>query len=333
MHPGHVPSGPAREFASLTIPEMAKLCLEHAGHRTRGMSHSAILTRSLHTTSDFPAALGNATYRVLKAEFEAAPRGIAQAARPITLADFRARAMVDFAGDPIELLEVNEAGEFTRGTIREGTNSIRLRTFGRVIGFTRQVLVNDDLDMLLRLPRMFAKAAVAVEDKTLAALLESNPVMGDGVALFAAGHSNLAASGGAIAEASLSAARLALRTQTGLNGQPVNLVPWAVVIPPEIETTTEKMLAVLAPASSAEVNPFQGALKIIVDPWLSSATAWYVAADPARSDGLLLAHLEGEVGPQIESRVGFDVDGLEIKARLDFGCGFVDHRPWYRNPG
>jgi hypothetical protein len=312
---------------------MAKLCLEHAGIRTRGMSHGAILTRSLHATSDFPAALGNTVYRVLKAEFEAAPRGIAQAARPITLADFRARAMIDFAGDPIELLEVNEGGEFLRATIAEGSNSIRLRTFGRVIGFTRQLLINDDLDMISRLPRMFAKAAVAVEDKTLAALLESNPTLGDGTALFHANHKNLAGAGATISEATLSAARLALRTQVGLNGQPVNLVPWAVVIPPQLETATEKELAVLTPASSSDANPFQGALKIIVDPWLSSASAWYVAASPERSDGLLLAHLEGEVGPQVESRVGFDVDGVEIKARLDFGCGFVDHRPWYRNPG
>jgi hypothetical protein len=38
-------------------------------------------------------------------------------------------------------------------------------------------------------------------------------------------------------------------------------------------------------------------------------------------------------GPQIEARLGFQIDGLETRVRLDFGCGFVDWRGWYYNPG
>jgi hypothetical protein len=35
----------------------------------------------------------------------------------------------------------------------------------------------------------------------------------------------------------------------------------------------------------------------------------------------------------VETRNGFDVDGVEIKARLDFGAGGIDHRGAYMNPG
>jgi hypothetical protein len=31
--------------------------------------------------------------------------------------------------------------------------------------------------------------------------------------------------------------------------------------------------------------------------------------------------------------MGFDVDGIEIRARLDFGAKAIDWRGLYRNPG
>jgi len=34
-----------------------------------------------------------------------------------------------------------------------------------------------------------------------------------------------------------------------------------------------------------------------------------------------------------ETREGFEVDGMEIKARLVFGAGWIDYRGAYKNPG
>ena len=72
---------------------------------------------------------------------------------------------------------------------------------------------------------------------------------------------------------------------------------------------------------------------MVVDPRLLNPTRWYMTADPAMVDGLEYAYLAGAPGIQTESRVGFTVDGLEIKARMDFGGGFVDYRGWSMNPG
>ena len=38
-------------------------------------------------------------------------------------------------------------------------------------------------------------------------------------------------------------------------------------------------------------------------------------------------------GAYIETRNGFDVDGVEIKCRLDFGAKAIDWRGLYKNPG
>ncbi|OYX11249.1 MAG: hypothetical protein B7Z15_12190 [Rhizobiales bacterium 32-66-8] len=74
-------------------------------------------------------------------------------------------------------------------------------------------------------------------------------------------------------------------------------------------------------------------LEIVVEPRLVSATAYYLGADPASVDGLEYAYLEGEQGVQTEMKAGFEVDGVSIKARVDFGAGFVDYRAFQRNPG
>ena len=41
----------------------------------------------------------------------------------------------------------------------------------------------------------------------------------------------------------------------------------------------------------------------------------------------------GGEGAYIETRNGFDVDGVEIKCRLDFGAKAIDWRGLYKNPG
>jgi len=45
------------------------------------------------------------------------------------------------------------------------------------------------------------------------------------------------------------------------------------------------------------------------------------------------AYLSSAQGPQIASKEGWEVLGMEFRVFLDFGCGAVDHRGAYRNPG
>jgi hypothetical protein len=45
------------------------------------------------------------------------------------------------------------------------------------------------------------------------------------------------------------------------------------------------------------------------------------------------SYLAGGEGPQVESKSGWDVDGVEVRVILDFGAGFIDWRGWYQNAG
>jgi hypothetical protein len=216
--------------------------------------------------------------------------------------------------------------------MNESAELYSLATFGRIFAISRQALVNDDLGAFTQIPAKLGAAAMAFEAQQLTARIETNPLMSDGVAVFAAGHGNLAGSGAALSETTLAAARLAMRKQTGLSGDLIDVTPRYVLVPPALETTAEKILSAVQATKTDDTNPFS-ALTLVVEPRLTSATAWYVAADPAVIDGLEYAYLEGAPGPQIETKVGFEVDGVQMKVRLDFGSGWLDHRGWYRNPG
>lgn len=331
INPAHQPSEAARQFVGMSMPDMAREHLRHAGIPTTGLSPSAVVTRALHSTSDFAAALFDAQGRVLAAAYKEASSGLKPLGRQVSLPDFRARTFIRASG--ISSLEkVNEGGEFKRGTFETANESVKLESFGKVFGVTRQGIVNDDAGILADIPGKLGVAAARFEADKIASLLDAGggagPTMAGGVALFHATHGNLAAAGAALADTTLSDARRAMRGQTDDAGHLIAVSPKYLVVGPALETTAEKLLAVIQPTKASDVQPIR--LALIVEPRITG-NAWYVV-DPA-VDGLVYAHLSGEEGPQIESRVGFDVDGIETRVRLDFGCAFIDWRGWYRNAG
>jgi len=332
-------SEPARQYVGLTIPELARSCLEHAGQRTTGMSQASLVRAGLNTTSDFPMILANTVNRRLRAGYQAAPSAIKQLARKTTARDFKEKQSLTLS-EASRLLKVNEHGEYPSSTFLEVGEKYKLATFGRIFGITRQALVNDELNAFDSVPTKLGRAADAFEAQFLSDLIAGNPKMSDGKAVFHTDHKNLGTAA-ALSVDSLSAARLAMRKQVGLGSassptKPAELIsvtPKYLLVPPDLETTAEKVLAEIAAATVGDVNPFSKKLTLVVEPRLTDAKAWYVAASTGEIEGIEYAHLEGEEGPQIETEQGFDIDGMRIKVRLDFGAAFIEWRSWFKNPG
>lgn len=330
-----LPEG-AREFRGLTLLELARDCLERGGIKTRGMDKMEIARRALEGTSDLANIVAAVANKTLRQAYQTAPRTFTRWARQASAADFKAINRVALSDAPA-LEKVNEHGEFRRGAVTDGKETYQLATVGKIIGITRQVIINDDLSAFTRLPQLFANAAANYESDTVYGILTANAALADGVNLFdASTHKNLTSSGTAIAVASLDVGRASMRVQKTPAGVVMNLGPKFLIVPAAKETvanqyTSQQYVA----AKSADFNPFAGALEVVVEGRLdaNSTAAWYLAADPSAIDTVEYCYLEGQEGVYLETRQGFEVDGMELKARLDFAAKAIDYRGLYKNAG
>lgn len=335
---GGEPAEAARPYLHLTLPEVARECLHARGVRTAGFSPGRVVELAM-STSDFPAILGNFAQKSLLDAYRAAEPAIKRICRLTTAADFKERRVLRL-GEGTALEKTPEGASHQYGSVGEWKASYALETWARIYMLTRQAIVNDDLGAFDQFVRNLGYLAADAEARMLVALLTANsgagPVLDDGLPLFHANHGNLAASGGAISETTLDAARAAMRTQKGVDGELViDAEPRYLLVPAAKQTPAEKMVASITPAAAGDVNPFAGRLEAIAEPRLDavSAAAWYLFASPDRVPVVEFAYLEGAQGPVVETETDFDTDAIKYKIRVDFGAGVVDFRGAYRNPG
>lgn len=334
-----------REFRGMRLIDMARESVEMVGGSVRGMTpqevaraalgcdRQAFRAAGMHTTSDFPLLLGSTVNRTLRAGYELAPQTWRPLGRQTSVPDFREVTRVAL-GDITALEKVNESGEYKYGTLDEEGAPIRVVKYGKIIAITWESIVNDDLAALTRIPQALGAAAAQTESDVVWNLLLSNPNFADGVAVFDAAHGNLAAAAGAINTTTLAAARAAMRKQKSKAGHFLNLGPQYLVVGPDKELEAFQFTSSnYVPAKNADINDSRNtSLQVIVDARITG-NQWYLYAAPGMVDTFEYAYLEGEQGVFTETREGFEVDGMEIKARLVFGAGWIDYRGAYKNAG
>lgn len=335
-----------RQYRGMTLLDMAREVVEGLGRSTRGMSRmelaqAAIQMRSAHMgTGDFVGLLGGVGQRILRNAYEQAPSTFQLwARRASNLQDFRIRNVIGISGDT-ELKKLNEHGEYTYGSLSEDGTGYKAMSYGRSLGITRQMLVNDDLDAFSRVGTRFADDARRLENRLVYDQLLSNPVMSDGKALFHADHGNLGSA--ALDLDGLSAGRTLMRKQkngTGKNAEQLNIAPAYLLVPSDLETKAYQFTSSnYTPTTAGEVNEFRAggrtALEPIVEPLLDGdATAFYLLASSAQIDTVEYAYVDGYEGLRVETFVSEDVDGIKLRATLDFAAkamgwkGMVKSKP------
>lgn len=329
-----LPDG-ARQFRGMSMMDLARESLENAGIKTRGMDRMEIAKRSFETTSDLPSVLANVANKSLRTAYESAPRTFKPWARQNTAPDFKQMSRVALSDAPA-LEAVPEAGEFKRGAFTDGKEVYQLATYGKIVGMSRQAIINDDLSAFTRLPALMAMAAANIESDTVYGILTANAALSDTVALFHSSHANLTGTGTAISVAALGVARAMMRVQKSPALAVLNLAPKYLIVPAALETIANQFTSAdFVSAKSGDINPFKGNLEVITEARLdaTSALSWYLAADNNAIDTIEYSYLEGQEGAYLETRQGFDVDGMEFKARLDFAAKAIDYRGLYKNNG
>ena len=315
--------------ASLT--DLMERSLLASGQRIEPGAHSDVIYKrafGAHTTSDFPTLLNLATHRVLAQAMEDLESPLKSIARKVNRTDFRVANSVRADSAP-DLVRVNEHGEYKYGTLAEAANGWGITTYGRILALTRQAIINDDLSVFAAAVSGFAQSAVRLESDRLAAMLLS-PTKVDDKNLFDASRGT--AIDKALSADGLAAAVLALRGQRGLHGGLLSMQPGTLIVPAALEMKALQLVASLSPARTDDVQPFAG-LSVAVEPRLDevSTSAWYLVA--RNQAALEYGYLNGAEGVQMMERIGFEVDGVEYRARLDFGCGWAAPVGWVKSTG
>ena len=330
-----------RRFRGMSLTEMAREALQGLGVNTRGMTRNDLATAAFrtraagyHTTGDFPSLLGGVGSRRLRAAYESSPSTYQLwARRAANLQDFRITNVLGVGGAP-ELKKLNEAGEYTYGTISEDATGYRAFSYGRAIAMTRQLFVNDDLNAFDRLLTRFGESARRLENRLVYDQITGNPAMQDGKALFHADHGNLLAATSTLTLENMGKLRTQMRKQKDFDGKTqLNLAPAYLIVPSELEQTAYAFTSSnYTPAKLTDVNEFrQGgrtAVEPIVEPILDevSTAAWYMAARSGQIDTVEFAYVDGSEGVRTETFASEDIDGVKVRATLDFAAKVIDWR-------
>jgi hypothetical protein len=324
-----------REFRSYTLLEMTRQYLESRGVNTRGMSKTELVQRGFHSTSDFPLLFSNLAGKTLDAAYQEEPHTWRPIARQRNLPDFKDANDLIVAGalTPEPLLE---GGEYKAGTLQEAQHTWKLATYARKVTVTRQSIINDDLSALERVPEMLGRGFRRLESNLIWELITGDAITSvDGLPLFKTAHANSSAQ--TITTSGFNAARKAMRKQTDIAGNTINLTPSYMMVPTDLESTALQFLfpTGFAPAErtggDGPVTAQTAGVQLIVEPRLDgSATTWYLAASPGAVEGIVYGYLAGEEGPTVTTTEKRDPDGVELLARFDFGAAVKDYRGFFR---
>lgn len=304
--------------------------------------------------NDFANILGSNMHRTLIQAYRDTPLYWNQYCRTSQVSDFRSHDRI--AGSEAEdLLDLGPGGTgpYQDSALSEQKYSIRANTKGRAFSVTRQAIVNDDLNFLTQQPARFGRSAArTLAQDVVVNTIEANTAAYDGTALFHASHGNLLTGGSSgLTAANINTARVAI-SRAEFEGQRMNLAARHLVVPPELEATARVILeseSIPQPGTGiGDMNYLRNSLNLIVDPYLTSATAWYVFADPADVPVVEVAFLNNKTEPDLlvqrpeyrmvtgggeDEFMHGEFDEMRYAVRFDYGISVGMYQGAYKGAG
>ena len=326
----------AHELRSHSMVELAREALQREGLKANYADNMEMTRAAINSTSTFPAIMSNLADKSVMNGFNEAETTFQIWAGKGSNRDFKeaARVALSEAGN-LEL--VPEGGQFPQDVFGEASARTKVATYGKIFSLTRQAIINDDLGLFSKIATKYGSAAKRLVNKMVYAQLTGTVKMQDNIALFDAKHGNVSTTGEALSLKAIAKAITAMRRQKGItDAANLNITPKYLVVPPELEVTAYQIVnstAAVDGTNSGVVNPYKGRFVVVADAELTDPDAWYLVADANQHDTIEVTYLNGVETPRLETRQGFDVDGIEYKVAFDVGVDAIDFRGLYKNAG
>ncbi len=250
--------------------------------------------------------------------------------------DFKAQNTVRYGGYG-NLPTVAEGGPYT-GLTSPGDEKLNWSPAkrGGTEDLTRELILNDDVSAVQRIPTRMARAAAQTLHEFIYDFIRPgvNPVIYDAVALYHANHANTGTAALAADGVALAAARLRMKKQAMLtNGKRIGIRAGFLIVPSDLESIA---YGLLTPAfnKSNEVPEFLqkiGITPIVVDYW-ADATDWVLAGRKEDTEMVEVGFVNGQETPQLfvsdlpNAGSFFTHDKVTYKIRHEYGGAIVDWR-------
>lgn len=326
----------ANELRGYSMIELARESLQRENVKANFGDNMELARQAINSTSTFPAIMSNLANKSVMTGFNEAETTFQIWAGKGSNRDFKeaARVALSEAGN-LEL--VPEGGQFPHDSLGEASARTKVATYGKLFSLTRQAIINDDLGLFSKIATKYGSAAKRLVNKMVYAQLTGNVKMQDNIALFDSKHGNVAGTGEALSVKAIAKAITAMRRQKGITGEAtLNITPKYLVVPPELEVTAYQIVnstAAVDGVNSGVINPYKGRFVVVADAELTDPDAWYLVADATQHDTIDVTYLNGVETPRLETRQGFEVDGIEYKVAFDVGVDAIDFRGLYKNAG
>lgn len=267
----------------------------------------------------------------------------------VTANDFRTQRRGNLGGYGV-LPAVGEGGVYqSLTTPGDEEETYTIGKYGGLEDLTIETIANDDMGAVKRIPTRLARAAKVTLYRYVFGLITSNKTMADGTACIATNHGNLA--GGALTGSTLATARQVMRDQTAFvdtggvisNGTDFMMMkPKYLLVPNELEQQAWYIVnndmnpeTITGTPYTTNANYNKGAVEpIVVDFW-TSATKWFLVADPAYCNTIEMAFFGGKQEPELftqdQPTVGsvWSADKISYKIRHIYGGSLLDWRCFY----
>lgn len=217
---------------------------------------------------------------------------------------------------------------------------------GRMV--SQEMIDDEKFNMIAKLPRSLANAKMRTYEQAAADVFNYGFTAGggglaaftggDAKALFATDHVNRAGDvtqsnriTTALSQTSLQTVVSAMKTRKDSKNQIIAYQPDTLLVPTGLEFTARTILETTQVVGSAnnDINPIKGALNLVVWPFLTSSTAWFVLDSKAHELNFFKRKDEGVKGPVYD----FDNEAAKWKAVCRFSVGFSGWEGVYGSTG
>lgn len=243
--------------------------------------------------------------------------------------------------DSLEYEEVAAAGEIPHGTLGEETYTLTASTYAKMLGLTRQDIINDDLGAFDTLRQRLGRGAGLKLNKVFwTAFL-------DDASFFTDARGNLITTALATSGVALNTASQAFAELVDNDGNPLGIRPSILLVPPTLAATSKILFVsteIRNTASDTEysvANVHYDMYRPEISAYLNSsavsggsATAWYLVADPKDLAVAEVAFLNGQQSPTVESaEADFNVLGVQFRGYHDFAVALAEWRAAVKSSG